>query len=177
MGQSPSEANCRSTNQELPPSLRYPKIFYSIHNALQRVPVLNQWISSHPYILFLPSTTEILLCQRITSSLFHPVYWIKFVCISYPSHDSVVGIATGYGLDDRGVRVRVPVRSRIFSSPRCQDRLWGPPNLLSNGYMGLFPREYSSRGVKLTTHLQLVPRSRKCGSIHPFSHTPSWRSA
>jgi hypothetical protein len=27
----------------------------------------------------------------------------------------VVGIATGYGLDDRGVGVRVPVGSRIFS--------------------------------------------------------------
>jgi hypothetical protein len=24
-------------------------------------------------------------------------------------------------------------------------------------------------------HLQLVSRSRKCGSIHPFPHTPSWR--
>jgi hypothetical protein len=30
------------------------------------------------------------------------------------SRDSVVGIATGYGLDDRGVEVRVPVGSRIF---------------------------------------------------------------
>jgi hypothetical protein len=30
--------------------------------------------------------------------------------------DSVVGIATGYGLDDRGVGVRVPVGSRIFST-------------------------------------------------------------
>jgi hypothetical protein len=29
---------------------------------------------------------------------------------------SVVGIATGYGLDDRGVGVRVPVGSRIFST-------------------------------------------------------------
>jgi hypothetical protein len=27
------------------------------------------------------------------------------------------------------------------------------------------------------THLQLVPRSRKCGPIHPLPHTPSWRSA
>jgi hypothetical protein len=56
------------------------------------------------------------------------------------SRDSVVGIATGYGLDDRGVGVRVPVVSRIFSSPRCPDRLWVPLNLISNGYRGFFPR-------------------------------------
>jgi hypothetical protein len=95
----------------------------------------------------------------------------------YRSMDSVVGIATSYGMDDRGVGVRVPVGSRIFSSPNCPDRLCGPPNLLSNACPGLFPRGESGRGVKLTTHLQLVPRSRKCGSIHPLPHTPSWRSA
>jgi hypothetical protein len=67
-----------------------------------------------------------------------------------------VGIATGYGLDDRGVRVRVPVGARIFSSPRRPDRLWGPSSLLSNGHQG-----QSDRGVKLTTHLQLAPRSKK----------------
>jgi hypothetical protein len=48
-----------------------------------------------------------------------------------------VGIVTGYGPDDRGVGVRVPVRLRLFSSPRRPDRLWGPPNLLSNGHRGL----------------------------------------
>jgi hypothetical protein len=52
---------------------------------------------------------------------------------------SVVGIATGYGLNDRGVGVRVPVVSRIFSSPRRPDRIWGPPNLVSNGYRGMSP--------------------------------------
>jgi hypothetical protein len=35
----------------------------------------------------------------------------------------VVSLATGYELDDGGVRVRVPVGSRIFSSPCHPDRL------------------------------------------------------
>jgi hypothetical protein len=48
-------------------------------------------------------------------------------------HDSVVGIAAAYGLDDRGVGVRVPVGSRIFTLPYRPDRLWGPPNFLSDG--------------------------------------------
>jgi hypothetical protein len=46
---------------------------------------------------------------------------------------SVVGLETGYGMDDLGVGDRVPVGSRIFSSSRRPDRLWGPLNLLSNG--------------------------------------------
>jgi hypothetical protein len=87
-----------------------------------------------------------------------------------PIRDSVVGIATGYGLDGRGVGVRVLVGSRIFSTScrpalgSIQPRVQGTPGALS-------------RGVKLTTHLQPVPRSRKCGSIHPLPHTPSWHSA
>jgi hypothetical protein len=62
------------------------------------------------------------------------------IIISYTlltgSRVSAVGIATGYGLDDRGVGVRVPVGSRIFTSPCRPDRLWSSPNLLSNGYRG-----------------------------------------
>jgi hypothetical protein len=46
------------------------------------------------------------------------------------------GIATGYGLDGRGVGVRVPVESPIFSSPRCPSRFCGPVNLISSGYRG-----------------------------------------
>jgi hypothetical protein len=54
------------------------------------------------------------------------------------SLDGVGDIATGYGLDDGVFGVRVLVRSRIFSSPRLPDRLWGPLTL-SNGYGGTFP--------------------------------------
>jgi hypothetical protein len=54
-------------------------------------------------------------------------------------YDSSVGIATGYRLDDRGVVVRVPVGSIIFTS-YSPDQFWGPPNFLSSGYRGLFPR-------------------------------------
>jgi hypothetical protein len=57
-----------------------------------------------------------------------------FYTIRY--RDSAVGIATGYGLGDRGFGVRVPVASGIFSSLHHPDRLWGPPSLLSYGYRG-----------------------------------------
>jgi hypothetical protein len=60
--------------------------------------------------------------------------------LSTRSRDSVVGIAISYGLDDRGFGVRVPVGLKIFSSPESPDRLWGPPSLLSKGYLRLFPR-------------------------------------
>jgi hypothetical protein len=62
------------------------------------------------------------------------------IILTLGSWDSSVSIATGYGLDDRGVGARVPVGSRIFFSPRRPDRLWDPPNLLSNVYRGPFPR-------------------------------------
>jgi hypothetical protein len=81
------------------------------------------------------------------------------------NRDNVVGIATGYGLDDRGIRIRVQVGSRIFSSPRRPDRFWETPSL--------FP------GVKRPgreAEHQLVSKSRKYGSIHSLPHTSSWRS-
>jgi hypothetical protein len=52
------------------------------------------------------------------------------------SRNSAVGIETGYGLDGRGVGVRVPVGAKFFSSPQRSDRFWRPPSLLSNGYRG-----------------------------------------
>jgi hypothetical protein len=52
-----------------------------------------------------------------------------------------VGTTTGYGQDDCTVGVRFPGGSRILSSPNRPDELWGSPNLLSNEFWELFPRE------------------------------------
>jgi hypothetical protein len=83
--------------------------------------------------------------------------------------DSVVSIATGYGLDDWGVGVRVPVGSRIFSYPRRRDRLWGSTQpYIQWGTRGSFPGGKAA-GAWRWPHLQLMPRSRKCGPIHPLS--------
>jgi hypothetical protein len=84
------------------------------------------------------------------------------------SRDSSVDIATGYGLDDQGVGVWVPVSSRIFSSPRRPDRLWGPPSLLSNGYKGAVS-PVLKRPERETDHSPPTSAEvRKCGSIHPL---------
>jgi hypothetical protein len=65
----------------------------------------------------------------------------------------------------------------FFSSALHPDRLWGPLSLLSNGFQGPFPWGQSGWGVKLTTHLHLVPRSRIRGAIPPLPNTPSRRGA
>jgi hypothetical protein len=53
-------------------------------------------------------------------------------------------------------RSLIPGRGkRFFSSPQRPDRVWSPPNILSNGYR------------ELSTHFHLVPRVKICGVIPP----------
>ena len=53
---------------------------------------------------------------------------------------SVIGIATGYGLDGRGSN---PCGGEIFCT--CPDQPWGPPSLLYSGYR-LFPGDKQRPG-------------------------------
>jgi hypothetical protein len=68
------------------------------------------------------------------------------------------------------IRNSSPGGSKNFTSPCRQDRLWGPPYPMGNG-----GKAAGAWSWALT--LQLVPRSRKRGSIPPLHHTSSWRSA
>jgi hypothetical protein len=72
---------------------------------------------------------------------------------------SVVDVATGYGLDDRGVGFRVPVGSRIFTSPLRSDR---------SGAL--------SRGVKLQDREpeHLPPSSAEVNKILIYTSTPPY---
>jgi hypothetical protein len=72
-----------------------------------------------------------------------------------------VDIALGYGLDDRGSRVRFPAGAGNFSlHGRVQNGSGSHSASYPMGTRGSFPWGWSGRSVKLTTHLHLVPRSK-----------------
>jgi len=73
---------------------------------------------------------------------------------------SSVGIATDYGLDGRAIESRWG--ARFFARP---GRLWGLPSLLYNGYRVFPPGVKCGRGVLLTTHPLLAPKSWKSRAI------------
>ena len=89
------------------------------------------------------------------------LFAIFFYGIALNKHSgpgSVVGIATGYGLDGPGIESRW---GRDF--PHLSRRPWGPPSLLYNGYQ-VFPGVKGGRDVTLTPHPLLVPWSWKSRS-------------
>jgi hypothetical protein len=89
----------------------------------------------------------------------------KALLLSSLSHWN--GIETCYGLQCRG---SIPGRGkRFFCTPQRLGRLWGPTILLYNRQLALYPQGRRVRGVKLTTHLLLVPRSRMVELLFHFS--------
>jgi hypothetical protein len=69
--------------------------------------------------------------------------------------DSVVGIATGYGLDGPGIeKKKNPDRGEIFRT--CSNRPLGPSSLLYNRYRFFFGGK-ERPGRDTDTHSLLVP--------------------
>jgi hypothetical protein len=83
------------------------------------------------------------------------------------------GIAQSvYGLDDRMIGVRVPAEAVNFSlQHRVQTGCGAHPASYTVGIGSSFPGGKASGGVKLTTHLHLVPRSKNA-SI--YTSTPQY---
>jgi hypothetical protein len=62
--------------------------------------------------------------------------------------------------------VSIPDRGKtFFSTPEHPQQLCGPPGLLFNEYWRSYPRCGSHWGMKLITHVHLVPPLRKSGTI------------
>jgi hypothetical protein len=151
----------------LPQNKSIPSPFISIHicyrNHIDQLPASNPIIINYDFIFCI----VLLGFSRIIFNW----YVIRHLN-SWGSRDNAVDkLATAWTVEG------LEFEYRFFFSPRCPGRFWGPSSLLTNGYPGLFPRGLSVRGVKLTTCLQLVPRSRILGSIHPLPHTSSWHNA
>jgi hypothetical protein len=85
------------------------------------------------------------------------------------SRDSSVGIALGYGLDDRDSRVRFPVGAGNSSlHHRVQNGSGAHPPSYQMGNMDSFPG-VKRPGREAAIHLHLVPRSIS-GAIPPLPH-------
>jgi hypothetical protein len=85
-------------------------------------------------------------------------------------HICIVGIATGYELDTE--------RSEFESRYSQEFSLLHVFQTGSGAHPASYPIDTGCKatGVKLTTQLKLVQKSRKCGCIYPLPHTPSWLS-
>jgi hypothetical protein len=91
--------------------------------------------SAHSLVAILTELSRMILKKlHFVQSIFMYFIWLE-------SRGSVVGIATGYGLDDRRVGVRVPVGSRNFFSPRlptsssvCQQILQSKTRLINHAH-------------------------------------------
>ena len=57
-----------------------------------------------------------------------------------------------------------------LDSQQRQIRLWELPSVQFTGYQGTFSREQTGRGVKLITHLHLLPRIRLRRAKHILSN-------
>jgi hypothetical protein len=91
------------------------------------------------------------------------------------SRDSIVGIGTGHGLDDRGIGVRVPVGSRIFSTSSRpalgsgQPPIQWVPGALCPGLKG--------QGHEADHTPPTIAEVKKMWIYTSTRHTPLWRNA
>jgi hypothetical protein len=150
-----------------------------ILNAYQSYSWVNsKWVPcSVKRVFIVEHRTSIDLIKPDVTGLSESSITQYFMSVLYDIHifrrwNNIVDTATGYGLDNRGVGVRVPVGARIFSkSSRLALGSTQPPIQWVPGTL--------SPGVKRQGREadQSPPTSAEVKKIYPLPHTPSWRSA
>jgi hypothetical protein len=91
--------------------------------------------------------------------------------------DSSVGIALGYGLNDRGSRVRFPARAGNFSLHRAQNSS-GPTQPPIQWVPGAISLEVKRPGHEADRSPPSSAEVKECVALYLHSHnTPSWRGA
>jgi hypothetical protein len=112
--------------------------------------------------------------QSVTSVRDHKTRYSEFIrqleaLLTYFSNCTRrVAQTSGHGLHDGRVGVRVPVGSRIFTSPCRPDRLLGLPSLLCKGTGDFFPR--MKRYGREADHLS--PTSAEVKTMRIYTSTP-----
>ena len=126
----------------------------------------------------LPSTAAILMLSIVGNWEVqkHPIACCSEQYHENPSHwrrNTAVGTVhrhrNGHAINISSV---LGTDRRFLSPPTRPDKFWGPHNLSYRVIVVFFPREWSGRDVKLTTHLHLGPRLRMSGSVPPLPHIP-----
>jgi hypothetical protein len=98
--------------------------------------------------------------------------------VGMESHGSSVGITLGYGLDDRGSRVRFPAGARNFSlHHRVQNGFGADPASYPTVIRGSFPG-VKRPGREADHSLPSSEEVKECLELYLHSpNTPSWRGA
>jgi hypothetical protein len=98
--------------------------------------------------------------------------------VQHQSRDSSVGIALGYGLDDRGSRFRFPAGAGNFSlHHRVQNGSGAHPASYPIGRRGSFPGSKAAGAWSWPLIPIYCRRQRMSGAIPPLPHTSSWCGA
>jgi hypothetical protein len=132
--------------------------------------------------LYLKCAINRFVLKNLRYKIFHGKVLLRNMECNTTTHthtdrqDSAVDIVTVYWLSGRGAVVGLPVRARYFTSPRVQTGSGAHPAYYPMGALGSFHAGKATGAWSQTTHLQLVPRLRIRGCIHPFPHKSSWRN-
>jgi hypothetical protein len=121
-------------------------IFHSVFSKLENISV-----SRITDIVILTEKNYLLLIYYCTRP------YVIIIIMSVIEPGISVSIVSAYRLDDRATDVRSPAETKQFSSNLCIQTGSGPhPASCTMGTGGPFP---GGRGVMLTTHPHLMPRS------------------